>query len=124
MTLEALQRSSTPPAPRVCLALYAAADRLGFSHVSGVAPHIYHEDPSLITPASFGAVEAEPKARADLLVRRPAAPTSVFRGAVEVDGVPCSDIIQTWLDSSGHSARGEEQADYLWRHVLSPALEV
>ena len=48
----------------------------------------------------------------------------VFSAAfVRKDGVPVSDILQVWLDVSEHPSRGKEQADLIWRRILSSALE-
>lgn len=44
-------------------------------------------------------------------------------GIVQKDSVPVSDILQVWLDVSQHPARGKEQADLIWRKILSPAFE-
>ncbi len=49
-------------------------------------------------------------------------PESVFRAAVDVDGVPVADVIQCWLDVSGEQARGAEQAAFIWTRVLGPAI--
>jgi len=32
-----------------------------------------------------------------------------------------SDILQVWLDVSQHPSRGKEQADLIWRKILSRA---
>ena len=61
--------------------------------------------------------------QADLYVRIPGSRESVFRGVVLKDGVPVSDILQVWLDVGQHPARGKEQADLIWRRILSPAFE-
>jgi hypothetical protein len=47
----------------------------------------------------------------------------VFRGAVELDGVAVSDVLQIWLDVSAHPSRGEEQADLIRRKVLGKIIE-
>jgi hypothetical protein len=44
---------------------------------------------------------------------------SVFRAAVERDGVPVADILQVWLDVSAFPARGKQQADELRKSVLA-----
>jgi len=36
--------------------------------------------------------------------------------------VPVADVIQCWLDVSSHPARGAEQAAFIWKRVLGPAL--
>ncbi|WP_280640424.1 hypothetical protein [Cupriavidus pinatubonensis] len=35
------------------------------------------------------------------------------------DGIPVTDIIQTWLDVSAHPARGAEQAAELGHRILA-----
>jgi len=57
------------------------------------------------------------------LVRIPRNHESVFRGVVRKHGVPVSDILQVWLHVSQHPSRGKEQADLIWRRILSPALQ-
>jgi len=60
---------------------------------------------------------------ADLFVRIPGNRESVFRGVVRKDGVPVSDILQVWLDVGQHPSRGKEQADLIWRKILSSAIK-
>ena len=60
---------------------------------------------------------------ADIYVRVPGNRESVFRGVVDRNGLPVSDIFQVWLDVGQHPARGKEQADLIWWRILSPALE-
>ena len=50
-------------------------------------------------------------------------PQSVFRGAVLVDGVLVSDILQVWLDSANHPSRGKEQADLIHRRIVGPLID-
>lgn len=49
-------------------------------------------------------------------------PRSADRGVVRPRLSPVTDIIQCWLDTSYTRIRGQEQADFLWRNVLKPAL--
>jgi hypothetical protein len=107
---------------RTCLALYAASTRLGWGHTHGISPHVYIERSLTESPSLIGTIEAEPLAKADLYLRRPLFPKSVFRAAVTAQGELCTDVIQTWLDTNGHSARGQEQADFLWRRVICPLI--
>jgi hypothetical protein len=107
---------------RVCLALFAAAERLGFAHARGVAQHVYYEGSAARLLEALKAMPAKENEGADLVLRRPRFRESVFRGAVVRDGVPVSDILQTWLDVASHPARGAEQADHLWRHAIAPNL--
>jgi hypothetical protein len=60
---------------------------------------------------------------ADLYLPIPGNRESVFRGVVRKDGVPVSDILQVWLDVGQHPSRGKEQADLIWRKILSSAFE-
>jgi hypothetical protein len=107
--------------PRACLALFAAADALGLGFVHGVPPHIYVEklDPAFLQ--SLGLSLEQPTDSPDVYVRMPAAPESVFRGTVLRGGIPVCDVLQVWLDTSAHPARGAEQADLIYRRVLSPS---
>jgi len=59
----------------------------------------------------------------DLILKEARAPQSVFRGAVHLDGLVVSDILQVWLDVSSHPSRGEEQADLIYRKVLVKVIE-
>ena len=125
---EALRAYAAGPmregAPRVCVGLFAAADRLGFPFVHGVAQHLYVERFSADALAQLDLTPAPAGRAADVLVRGPARAESIFRGAVLRDGVPVADILQTWLDTSVHPARGEEQAEYLLRKALRPRLSM
>jgi hypothetical protein len=116
------RRSSATP-PRAAVALFAAADALGLGFVRGVAPHIYLERLSPDALQRLGLSLDAPGASPDVYVRVPAAPESVFRGAVRRDGVPVSDVLQVWLDAAAHPARGAEQADLIYRRVLKPLLD-
>ncbi|MDO8834405.1 MAG: hypothetical protein Q7V01_02365, partial [Vicinamibacterales bacterium] len=59
---------------------------------------------------------------ANVLLRIPAAKESVFRGAITVEDVLVSDVLQVWLDTGPHAARGKEQADLIDRHVIKPMI--
>ena len=48
---------------------------------------------------------------------------SVFRCAVEMDGIQVCDVLQCYFDVRFSYARGREQADYMYEHVLKPHLE-
>ena len=109
--------------PRACLGLFAAAEALGLGFVRGVEPHLYLERMSQNALASLGLSANGAEQQADVSIRIPGSRESVFRGAVMKDGVASSDILQVWLDVSGHPSRGREQADMIWRKILAPALE-
>lgn len=113
-------RTTGTQAPRVCLGLFIAADRLGFPFVRGVTPCIYAEQSFSGTLEDLGLFPVEPGEKADVFVRFVNRGESIFRAAVLRGGVAVCDIIQCWLDVSGHPARGEEQADYLFRKVIRP----
>lgn len=101
-----------------CLALFAAADALRLGFVSGVPPYVYVRD--LGAAARDNLVPAEGYEAPDLFVREPKAAESVFRGAVERDGIYVSDALQVWLDVAGHPSRGKEQATLIRERVLEP----
>ena len=108
---------------RACLALFAAADALKLGFVKGVPPHVYVER---IQPAHIAAWKSlrpcEPGESPDVVMRQAAAPQSVFRGMVRVDGAAASDVVQVWLDVAAHPSRGAEQADLIRRRVLEPII--
>jgi len=109
----------SPGGPRACLALFSAAQALGFGHVHGVADHFYVGRHDVSTLESLGLAAARPDERADVFATIARYPRSIFRGAVEKDGVYVSDILQVWLDVSEHPARGNEQAADIWNRLLS-----
>jgi len=102
-----------------CLGLFSAADALRLGHVSGVLPYIYV--PKLPQPddKQWRALAiASPAEMPDLIVRQVLSPKSVFRGAIDADGLSVSDVIQVWLDVANHPSRGEKQADLIYEKVL------
>src|SRR6266851_972662 len=111
------------PRPRLCLGLFEAAEALGIGFVHGVKPYLYLERLNAEVLKDLGLSGDAEEREADLFVRIPGNRESVFRGVVRKDGVPVSDILQVWLDVSQHPSRGKEQADLIWRRILSPALE-
>lgn len=119
---DVLRQHARRPRARACLGLFAACDRLGFRFVSGVAPHVYLEHSSADELQRLGLRLAEPGESADVFVREPRFPESVFRGSLERDGVPVTDVLQCWIDVSDHPARGEEMADHLFDRIIRPTL--
>jgi hypothetical protein len=119
-------RSSERDAPpiRLCVGLFSAAELLGLSFVHGGPRYLYVEDANPELFQELGLSQAREGESVDVFVRVPAARASVFQGAVNVNGVPASDIIQIWLDAAAHPARGSQQADEIWRRVLVPSLGV
>ncbi len=115
------------PGIRACRALFGACMRLGFGHASESLQHIYlasgldgwgevFEDLGL-HPASEGET-------ADIVLCEARWPRSVFRSAVDKDGIAVTDVVQCWLDTIGHPARGTEQANFIWDRVFVPFLGV
>src|SRR5215470_10780051 len=111
------------PRPRLCLGLFEAAEALGIGFVHGVKPYLYLERLNAAVLKDLGLSGNGEEEGADLYVRIPGNRESIFRGVVPKDGVPVSDILQVWLDVSQHPSRGKEQAELIWRKILSPAFE-
>jgi len=109
--------------PRLCLALFAAAETLGFKFVHGTPSHLYIESLDRKVLRELGLSLEAADHQADVLVRVPKNPEAVFRAAVERDGVPVTDILQVWLDVSNHPARGKDQADLIGKRVFSRILD-
>lgn len=109
---------------RACLALFAAADALGFGFVHGVPPHVYVRK---LSPASLSAwknlVPVAPGELPDVIVRQAPSPESVFRGVVRPGGVASADLLQVWLDVSAHPSRGQEQAELIRKRVLNRLIQ-
>lgn len=106
-----------------CVGLFAAADLLRLGHVSGVAPHVYvRRLGSPIDVGWPGLVPSGPGEPAKVILKQANAPESLFRGAVRVDDMLVSDVLQIWLDASAHPSRGAEQAELLKQKVLSRIL--
>jgi Restriction endonuclease len=109
--------------PRLCLGLFEAAEELSVGFVHGVKPSLYLErlDAEVLQELGLSGNAEEPEA--DVHVRIPGNRECVFRSVVRREGVPVSDILQVWLDVGEHPSRGKEQADLIWKRILSPALE-
>jgi hypothetical protein len=105
---------------RACLALFAAADALHLGFVEGVSPHVYVDRIGPSHLASWKNLRpCEPGEPADVILRQPTFPKSIFRGMVHANGVPVCDVLQLWLDFQGHPSRGKEQADYIRKRALA-----
>ena len=109
--------------PALVLGLHSACEALGLGHVSGAVPLVW--TPSLDTGRleALGLVVSQAEQRADVVLRVPRYPESLFRGVVlpRSGSDPATDVIQCWLDTSHFRVRGQEQADFLWRRVFKPA---
>jgi len=109
---------------RACLALFAAARALNLGLVGGIPPFVYVERLPRASRSPSKELRSCPAGESpDLILRKPLAPRSVFRGMVQVDAMAASDVIQTWVDVSGHPARGEEQAEFIYDRILRPVVE-
>lgn len=109
---------------KACLGLFAAAEAHNLGHVHGVLPYVYVESfPGMAGEHWQELVPPAPGESAHLILKMPSAPQSVFRGAVLVDGVKVSDILQVWLDVSEHPSRGDEQAVLIQKKVLGQIID-
>jgi hypothetical protein len=106
------------PRPRLCLGLFAAAEALGLGFVRGVPPHLCLDRLDADVLKELGLSVLDSDRRSDVYIRTPSNREATFRAAVLRDGVPTSDVLQVWLDSSSHPARGREQADEIRRRAL------
>lgn len=108
--------------PRICIGLFAAAELLGFKFVHGAARHLYFERLDADALKQLGLSVENAEGRPDAYVRIPENKEAVFRPVVRHEGIPVADIVQVWLDVSNHPARGEEQAEQIWKRVLGPSI--
>ena len=124
--LESLVSDTGGPAPhrewRIARGLFEACRALKLGHTKGGPRHLYisRYDPKELE--DLGLILAQRGERADVVLRIPRFPESLFRAAPAIKGGLVTDVIQCWLDVSHHPARGEEQADFLWRRAIAPSL--
>ena len=107
---------------RICLGLFAGAEALGMGFVHGIPPHVYFEDVNEDVLKRLGVSLLDADVHPDIYLRVPRNPESVFRGAVQKQGLPISDILQVWLDVLSFPARGKAQAEEIRKRVLKPLL--
>lgn len=109
---------------KACLGLFAAAEAHKLGHVHGVLPYVYVESfPGMAGEPWQELVPPSPGESAHLILKIPSATQSVFRGAVLVNEVNVSDILQVWLDVSEHPSRGDEQAVLIQKKVLGQIID-
>jgi hypothetical protein len=108
---------------RACLGLFAAARAMNLGHVEGAPLHIYVDDFRIDRLRKAGLSDAPKAQPVSVLLRVPSAKESVFRGAVKAQNLAASDVLQVWLDVSAHPARGREQANVIYRHVIKPMIQ-
>lgn len=118
-----IERAMKPLGSEVCLGLFAAADALGLGIVRGVAAHLYVKKQPMAAIAKMHLIKAPQPAAVQVIVKVPSAPESVFRGAVSVDGVRSSDVLQVWLDVHDQPSRGREQAEAIRKRVIEPMMK-
>lgn len=107
--------------PPLVLGLHSACAALELGHVAGAVPVVWTPSLDAARLEELGLIAVQGEQRADVVLRVPRYPESLFRGVVSPQGAPVTDVIQCWLDTSHYRIRGQEQADFLWRHVLKPA---
>lgn len=117
------ERAMRPLGEDACVGLFAAADALHLGVVRGVATHVYVRElsPGVLTRMQL--TGASRPGAAEVFVRVPSAPESVFRGAVDAGGIRSADILQVWLDVHDQPSRGKEQAAIIYRRIIGPMLK-
>jgi hypothetical protein len=107
-----------------CLGLFSAADALRLGHVKGVFPYVYVPGSlRLNRNALKGLSNVSSDESPDLILKQARVPQSLFRGAVRLNEILVSDVLQVWLDVSSNPSRGEEQAELIYRKVLAKIVE-
>lgn len=105
-----------------CLGLFAAADELDIGHVSGVPPYVYVHKLPKVGASDWPGLMESPSDGPDLIFKQASFPQSIFRGAVNRNGILVADIFQVWLDVMNHPTRGAEQAEQIYRRYLLPLI--
>lgn len=111
---------------KYCLGLFTAAEQMGLGHVNGAPPYLIMQRLPVLEanrPEWRMVAVCKDGEAPDFIVRRTMTPNATFKAAVSPQGVPCTDVIQTWLDVSNHPTRGSEQADHIYKTVLQPMFE-
>lgn len=105
-----------------CLGLFSAADELHIGHVGGVPAYVHVRKLPPVGASDWSELMVHPGERPELILRQAPFPQSIFRGAIDKNGLMVSDIIQTWLDVMHHPTRGAEQADLIYTKFLMPMM--
>jgi DNA-binding Lrp family transcriptional regulator len=113
----ALRAHRSQPSHRYCLAFTSATSALGLGHARGTVPHVFLENPSDLE--NLGLAVAAAQEAANVVIWSSSTPEMAFRASVRVGGLAVADVLQCWLDSRRHRARGREQAEYLWNTALA-----
>ena len=106
----------------LCLGSFAAAEVMNLGHVSGVPPSVCIRKLPSLGIGEWRMLSDSRTEVPDMVLRQALTPESLFRGAVQCNGVLVSDVIQVWLDVANHPSRGAEQAELLYRKILAPML--
>jgi hypothetical protein len=120
---DAIPRALNAYGEFACLGLFAAADALGYGFVQGAPVHMLVQQVDAKRLRQMRLAPADPGHKADIILRVPSAPESVFRGMLVLDSLKVSDVLQVWLDVAQHPARGKQQADHLWKRVIDPMVQ-
>jgi len=106
-----------------CVGMFAAAELLHIGHVSGVPPYLYVRKLSAhLRSEPNGLVPIAPGEQPQVILKQAPAAETIFRGAVMVEGMRTTDVIQVYLDTATHPSRGQEQAAFLEEKVLNRVL--
>lgn len=108
--------------PSICIGSHLACHLLGLGRSNNRDMVLYVDQ--AVEPIMH-ALELIPAhdGKASLRLMQPDFPHGVFGGCVRVDGLSLSDALQCYLEVRTSSARGREQADAIYHHVLAPFFE-
>lgn len=112
-------RPNGPAAVRIALGGHMGCHLLGLGRSNIRQVRLYAEGEVKELLAALDLVE-EPAASAQIALVMQPNNASVFRGAVEVDGVWICDVLQCYFDVRYSYARGQEQAEYIYERILQP----
>jgi hypothetical protein len=102
---------------------HQACRLLGIKHSSARSIHLYFWGNVANVANPLGLVAAESPSEADLFLVEPKYPRSVFGGRVIREGIPICDILQCYLDLYNLPDRGREQADFVFKTILTTIFE-
>jgi hypothetical protein len=115
-------RQNGPAAVRIAIGGHMGCHLLGLGRSNMRQVRLYAEGEVKDLLSALDLVE-EPVASAQIALLLQPNNASVFRGAVDVDGVWICDVLQCYFDVRYSYARGKEQADYIYERILQPHFE-